>query len=783
MSRHPPPPVNGDMYRPGGYSPRGQRDNDHYQPPNDYRDRGRYDSFDRYDNYAPPQPPPGRDRDYSYNRGPPPPMYQFRNGNSRMRSPPRGPAQRSPPRRFSPPRYNGYGDRRDSYSGPDRYSQNDNMNFHFRHDPPPSFANQPPPLNYNYGPQQNDGSRVQRNVAPRGGFRGRGGRGGPRLASNRAFLKTNREPTPELMDGMMDGDQKRAKYIAPDDVSDSSEAEMDMSDAGDDTEEPQQKQIKTLKRAADADDAPKWSNPDPYTALPPVEETLRKKKDVVKLIRKARVDATAAVKTEAAPAIDDFISFGNDDTEPEYEPEPAPTGVVEQSIPAIRSGPLNALSKPARTPNPVVDLVSSDDENAVVVPNPELGNRKRTIRDEIKDTPILQEALLGNGSTRAAPRLHSSPKGKKLPVHGAILREWKGLETPWIGIDHSDTAKIGVWLHKEIYDFYEYVHPRRFEDFIRGKLVEDLRTRVQNVYHQFQPDVLTFGSYPAGLYLPTADMDVVVVSRSFMQGGPKEIGHSQGSVRKFARFLDNEGVVMPGSMDMILHAKVPLVKYVDRLTGLKVDISFENDTGLIANKTFQDWKSKHPAMPLLVTLMKHFLAMRGLNEPVNGGIGGFSVICLVTSLLQLLPQTSAGYMVPEHHLGDILMEFLDLYGNKFNWKTTAIVLNPPQYVSKSDRNMPYQHKPGAEKICIMDPNRPDNDISGGSSNTQVIIRAFRDAYHTLSQHMSKLNAGDNRQNRSILSCLWAGNYSSFALQRKHLRHLCQTLYPEYDGGD
>jgi len=235
-------------------------------------------------------------------------------------------------------------------------------------------------------------------------------------------------------------------------------------------------------------------------------------------------------------------------------------------------------------------------------------------------------------------------------------------------------------LHKEIVDFYEYVKPRDFEEFIRGKLVEDLQNRVSNAYKGV--NIHTFGSFPAGLYLPTADMDLVCVSDEFMRGGYKSIGQGNPQVRKFGRWLEKQDKPQDRTLDVILGAKVPLVKYVDRVTGLKVDISFENDTGLIANKTFQDWKAKYPAMPIIVTLIKHLLAMRGLNEPVNGGIGGFSVICLVVSLLQNMPQVQAGDMVPEHNLGEILMEFLDLYGNRFNFLTTAIQFDPPAWVSK-----------------------------------------------------------------------------------------------------
>ena len=229
-------------------------------------------------------------------------------------------------------------------------------------------------------------------------------------------------------------------------------------------------------------------------------------------------------------------------------------------------------------------------------------------------------------------------------------------------------------------DFYHFVKPQAFEQVIREKLIEDLNSRVQHSYQD--AEVLSFGSFPAGLYLPTADMDLVMVSDNFMHNGRKIYGQNNNFFNGFRRFLTQSNLPMQATIDVISKARVPLVKYVDKLTGLKVDISFENDTGLIANKTFQEWKAQYPAMPMIVTVIKHLLAMRGLNEPVNGGIGGFSVICLVVSLLQHMPQVQSRNMIPEHHLGEILMEFFNLYGNEFNTVTTGIQLKPPGYFSK-----------------------------------------------------------------------------------------------------
>jgi non-canonical poly(A) RNA polymerase PAPD5/7 len=243
-------------------------------------------------------------------------------------------------------------------------------------------------------------------------------------------------------------------------------------------------------------------------------------------------------------------------------------------------------------------------------------------------------------------------------------------------------------MHKEIVDFYYYVKPRAFEQAVRTKLVEDLRLAARSRFPAY--DILTFGSFPAGLYLPTSDMDLVCVSDNYMRTG-RVANTGKRHLYNFGQWLRETKIAHDDSVTVVAGAKVPLVKYVDRLTGLKVDISFENDTGLIANKTFQEWKHEFPAMPTLVTIIKHLLAMRGLNEPQNGGIGGFSVICLVVSLLQNMPQVQSRSMIPEHHYGEVLMEFLDLYGNQFNVTTTAISLKPPGYVPKVSQLYAYLH--------------------------------------------------------------------------------------------
>lgn len=231
----------------------------------------------------------------------------------------------------------------------------------------------------------------------------------------------------------------------------------------------------------------------------------------------------------------------------------------------------------------------------------------------------------------------------------------------------------------EVLDFYDFVKPRQFEDRVRKELVRDIERTIRQRYHDAR--IEAFGSFMSGLYLPTGDMDLVFCSETFLKKSIP-VYNTKKHLWQLRRFLESKRVASENHFEVIAKAKVPLVKYIDKLTGLKVDMSFENITGVNAIETFKAWKDQYPAMPILVTIIKHFLLMRGLNEPVNGGIGGFSVICLVTSMLQLMPQVQSGDLIPEHHLGMLLMEFFDLYGNRFNYKTVAISLNPPKYIPK-----------------------------------------------------------------------------------------------------
>ncbi|EFQ94235.1 hypothetical protein CFE70_009750 [Pyrenophora teres f. teres 0-1] len=545
----------------------------------------------------------------------------------------------------------------------------------------------------------------------------RRGRGGfKKTAPHERALLTHRDAgTPERALGVADGSHR---FNNPDDMSDDEEADMDVeSDQdGESGEVREAKTARTQAKRADGDSVPKWSNPDPYTVLPPPDETTGKKRDVVKLIRKTRnADAEKVAGHNSVVANDDFISFGNDNDSDEDEPA---------------QGSLNEISH-------IQSIV----------------DRQR-------------ESLADHRTSRARGN------NKRKATSGGIVDEWLPLPnqtaTPWLSSDDVYAHLSGEpdkWLHNEILDFYDFVAPKPYEHDQRNRLVNRINSALgQRRFAHDNGRILCFGSFPAGLYLPTADMDLVYVSDRHYRGGDPVVDVSdrktgKGILFKAARRLKDTDI--PQGHAQVIPAKVPIIKFQDKLTKLQVDISFENLSGVQAQATFAEWKAKYPDMIYMVALMKQFLVMHGLNEVHTGGIGGYSIICLIVSYLQLLEKK------PEN-LGECFLGFLKHYGN-FNLARHRIQMNPPGIVEKTTYGIDGRPEK-YDGLSIQDPNRPENNISGGSHRAQIAFDAFKEAYHTLQDRINASRSGQNI-GPSLLGCVLGGNYESYTNQRNHLKAL------------
>lgn len=99
--------------------------------------------------------------------------------------------------------------------------------------------------------------------------------------------------------------------------------------------------------------------------------------------------------------------------------------------------------------------------------------------------------------------------------------------------------------------------------------------------------------------------------------------------------------------------KVPIVKLTDKMSDVKVDISFNMRNGVKSAELIKDFKQRFPVLSKLVLVLKQFLLQRDLNEVFTGGISSYSLILMTISFLQVrhtaaFCRTIMNYIFPLH---------------------------------------------------------------------------------------------------------------------------------------
>ena len=94
--------------------------------------------------------------------------------------------------------------------------------------------------------------------------------------------------------------------------------------------------------------------------------------------------------------------------------------------------------------------------------------------------------------------------------------------------------------------------------------------------------------------------------------------------------LQRTNIAEPDSIRVIDKARVPIVKFVDKLLGIAVDISFNSSSGMkSANVTLHYIRQFPQILPKLVVIIKQFLFQRDLNETFMGGLGSYTITLML----------------------------------------------------------------------------------------------------------------------------------------------------------
>ncbi|XP_041739598.1 terminal nucleotidyltransferase 4A isoform X2 [Coregonus clupeaformis] len=296
-----------------------------------------------------------------------------------------------------------------------------------------------------------------------------------------------------------------------------------------------------------------------------------------------------------------------------------------------------------------------------------------------------------------------------------------GTGTPWKTRKYSPGVD---GLHEEVVDFYNFMSPRPEEAAMRKEVVDRIETVIKELWPT--ADVQIFGSFSTGLYLPTSDIDLVVFGK-----------WERPPLQQLEQALRKHNVAEPFSIKVLDKATVPIIKLSDQETDVKVDISFNVETGVKAAFFIKDYTRRYPVLPYLIFVLKQFLLQRDLNEVFTGGISSYSLILMVISFLQLHPRIDASN--PNINLGILLIEFFELYGRHFNYLKTGIrVKNGGAYMAKEDMMKVMTNGCRPSMLCIEDPLMPGNDVGRSSYGAIQVQQVFDYAYIVLGHAMSPL---------------------------------------------
>ncbi|KAL6570609.1 hypothetical protein OROGR_000159 [Orobanche gracilis] len=289
-------------------------------------------------------------------------------------------------------------------------------------------------------------------------------------------------------------------------------------------------------------------------------------------------------------------------------------------------------------------------------------------------------------------------------------------------------------LHKEILDFCDFLSPTPEEQESRNAAIEYVFDVIKYIWPNAVAEI--FGSFKTGLYLPSSDVDVVILGSN--------VRSPQMGLHALSRALSQRGIAK--KIQVIAKARIPIIKFVEKRSGVAFDISFDVQNGPTAAEYIKGAVSKWPPLRPLCLILKVFLQQRELNEVYTGGIGSYALLSMLIAMLRTQHDHRAS---PEHNLGVLLVNFFDMYGCKLNTVDVGVSCNGVGvFFPKSSKGFAVEGRPFL--IAIEDPQAPDNDIGKNSFNYYQARSAFAMAFTTLTNTKAIARLG---QNKSILGAI------------------------------
>lgn len=150
--------------------------------------------------------------------------------------------------------------------------------------------------------------------------------------------------------------------------------------------------------------------------------------------------------------------------------------------------------------------ISTNTTTTTTSTNSNTSSTNNFVANPASKMPLHERSNSYYNPSRRKRVVDNKPSTLNLNKHAEMIAKYGGC--PWRKQGYQYGEGI-LGLHEEIEHFYQYVMPTPCEHAIRNEVVK----RIESVVHSIWPQAVVeiFGSFRTGLFLPTSDIDLVVL--------------------------------------------------------------------------------------------------------------------------------------------------------------------------------------------------------------------------------------------------------------------------------
>ncbi|CAH0478585.1 unnamed protein product [Peronospora belbahrii] len=389
---------------------------------------------------------------------------------------------------------------------------------------------------------------------------------------------------------------------------------------------------------------------------------------------------------------------------------------------------------------------------------------RRKIAAEAERDALAREAEAARVAAISRSRL------RRLPPWLPTLPSTNSFDAAVIQDLNDISRPVALRLGEEMIRYCAYTQrlvdaARQYIDAAIAHISEGVRTIWPHA------SVMCFGSYSTGLWLPSSDVDVVIMGLSnakdrdvptrFVPDGVNELEQLARQLRPQKSWVQR--------VDVVRGAKVPVAKLCLRRGSqqegensvlLRVDISIENVqtcNGLEASKLVRQYVNNLPRLKPLIMVLRQMLREKALNSAFTGGLSSYAVTLLAVFMMKLQrheelesenDDEDQNYIFSEKQmpdeqqnarkLGQLLLDFLEYYGTSFDYFTTGLSLKPEAFGAYplAPHLSITNGLPLMPQLVIDDPvyKNGQHNAAAGAFALARVVAALEDGYFALWYH-------------------------------------------------